>query len=426
MKRTAFPPNCEDRNSNPSRPGVLETSLTGSAELKVEPPVAPVPPGLQVASVTDINIAARLSHHPPRWMSFDATAPIDGEIDREAVMPGRADCARDNNPAATASDGGNTPGEPPAGESVTTGGSEEDDDDGRRRAREERIRRMTRQKAIEAAAVEKAERKALLEQAYTVLAYKVRAWENKKEKMRRSLGLPKTKRDFTPQQREAWNTYLRKGRAELENWLVERMRKESAKASKKAARSKAQPPAEIIAAQQERAREREERKRLIREKYGFTLGKKPVTPEEIEGRRRYDRDMEAESRKRRHDKIAAYNREYRRRRRAAALANEQTKWTQEQWAAWNKQQATKECPQGSPQWLVREAVKCLARENNLSEDAVMQRLMELDGLDFLLKGAESLGERRCCSKSIVLAAVRALALYLDPDNATMFEERCRQ
>ncbi len=185
-----------------------------------------------------------------------------------------------------------------------------------RKARKEarQAARKTKQEAIEAAAAEKAEREALLEQAYTVFAYKVRAWENKKEKMRKSLGLPKMKRDFTPEQRETWNTYLREGRAELENWLVERMRKEAAKASK-AVRSKAQPPAEIIAAQQERAREREERKRLIREKYGFTLGKKPVTPEEIEGRKRYDRDKEAESRKRHHDRITEYNREYRRRKR---------------------------------------------------------------------------------------------------------------
>ncbi len=285
-----------------------------------------------------------------------------------------------------------------------------------------KIRAAVKKREEAARAAKEVEREALLEQAYTVLAYKVRAWENKKEKMRRSLGLPKTKRDFTPEQRETWNTYLRESRTELEDWLVERMRKDAVKASK-AVRSKAPPPAEIIAARQERAREREERKRLIREKYGFTLGKKPVTPEEIEGRKRYDHDMDAESRKRRHDKIAAYNREYRRRRRAEALADAQTRWTQEQWAAWNKRQATRECPQGSPQWLVREVVKCLARENNLSEDAVMQRLMELDGLDFLLKGAESLGERRRCSKGIVLAAVRALALYLDPDNAAMFEEK---
>ena len=82
-------------------------------------------------------------------------------------------------------------------------------------------------KKREAAAL--AAREALLEQAYTVLAYKVRAWENKKEKMRKSLALPKMKRDFTPEQRETWNTYLREGRAELENWLVERMRKAKAK-----------------------------------------------------------------------------------------------------------------------------------------------------------------------------------------------------
>lgn len=89
--------------------------------------------------------------------------------------------------------------------------------------------RKAKQEAIDEAAAEKAERKALLEQAYTVLAYKVRAWENKKEKMRKSLALPKMKRDFTPEQRETWNTYLREGRAELENWLVERMRKAKAK-----------------------------------------------------------------------------------------------------------------------------------------------------------------------------------------------------
>ena len=58
-----------------------------------------------------------------------------------------------------------------------------------RKAREEarQAARKAQQEAIGAAAAEKAEREALLEQAYTVLAYKVRAWENKKEKMRKSL-----------------------------------------------------------------------------------------------------------------------------------------------------------------------------------------------------------------------------------------------
>lgn len=280
--------------------------------------------------------------------------------------------------------------------------------------------RKAKQEAIVAAAAEKAEREALLEQAYTVLAYKVREWENKKEKMRKSLGLPKMKRDFTPEQRETWNTYLREGRAELENWLVERMRKEAAKASK-AVRSKAQPPAEIIAAQQERAREREERKRLIREKYGFTLGKKPVTPEEIEGRRRYDRDKDAESRKRKHDKITGYNREYRRRKRAEALAEVQTKWTPAQWAEWRKRQEAKE--RGTPAWLVREVAKFLAAERNLPVDDVMAWIIEHDGIDFLVKGAKSLGEKKCARSAFIAAAARALALYIDPDGAAMFEER---
>jgi len=46
--------------------------------------------------------------------------------------------------------------------------------------------------------------------------------------------------------------------------------------------------------------------------------------------------------------------------------------------------------------------------------------MELDGLDFLVKGAESLGAAKCARSAFIIAAVRALALYLDPDNAAMF------
>ena len=50
----------------------------------------------------------------------------------------------------------------------------------------------------------------------------------------------------------------------------------------------------------------------------------------------------------------------------------------------------------------------------------MGRLIELGGLDFLIKGAESMGRNRCGRPSSVSAAVRAIALYLDPDNAEMF------
>ena len=70
--------------------------------------------------------------------------------------------------------------------------------------------------------------------------------------------------------------------------------------------------------------------------------------------------------------------------------------------------------------MVREVVKHIAREQNLPEDAVMERVLELGGLDFIIKGAESMGQERCNRPSAVVAAARALALYLDPDNAAMF------
>lgn len=281
--------------------------------------------------------------------------------------------------------------------------------------------RVAREEAIEAAAAAKVERKALLEQAYTKFGYKVKAYENKKLNMRRSLGLPEMKRDFTSEQRETWNTYLRESRAELENWLVERMRKELAKSRKKdRAEEHQQSIAETLAAREQRKKEREERKRLIFDKYGFTLGKAPATPEEIEGFKRWQRDQEAEYRKRHHDRITAYNREYRRRKRAEALAKQQMTWTPAQLAAWEKREAQKRNRPGTPQWMVREVVTHIAREQNLPEDAVMERVLELGGLDFIIKGAESMGQERCNRPSAVVAAARALALYLDPDNAAMF------
>ena len=281
--------------------------------------------------------------------------------------------------------------------------------------------RVAKQEAIEAAAAAKVERKALLEQAYSTFGYKVKAYENKKQDMRRRLGLPEMKRDFTPEQRESWNTYLRESRVELENWLVERMRKELAKSRKKdRGEERQQSVAETLAAREQRKKEREERKRLIFDKYGFTLGKAPVTPEEIEGFKRWQRDKDAEYRERHRATITAYNREYRRRKRAEALAKQQMTWTPAQLAAWEKREAQKRNRPGTPQWMVREVVKYIAREQNLPEDAVMERVLELGGLDFIIKGAESMGQERCNRPSAVVAAARALALYLDPDNAAMF------
>lgn len=267
----------------------------------------------------------------------------------------------------------------------------------------------------------KEERKALLEQAREIFAYKVRAYENKKFRMRRSMKLPQKKRDWTQEQRDQWNAYLRESRAQLNDWLLQRIRNETAKAARTAKREgRLQSAAEDLKVRAARQKAREERRRLVLEKYGFTLGKKPVTPEEVEGRKRYDRDMEAENRKRNHDRIAEYNRAYRRKKRQQALERAQEKWSPEQWADWEKREAARQCPAGSPQWLVREVVQYLAREQSMDENLVMERLIQLGGLDFLIAGAESMGKRRCSGKGAILAAVRALALYLDPDQAAMF------
>ncbi len=66
-------------------------------------------------------------------------------------------------------------------------------------------------------------------------------------------------------------------------------------------------------------------------------------------------------------------------------------------------------------------MKHLAAEQNVSEEQITARLIELGGLDFLIKGAESLGAARCRTKGAVFAAARAMAFYLDPDNAEMFK-----
>lgn len=155
-------------------------------------------------------------------------------------------------------------------------------------------------------------------------------------------------------------------------------------------------------------------------KYGFTLGKKSVIAEEIEGRRRYERDKAAVERQKDREKIRVYNREYKRAKRAAALEKAQEKWTGEQWAAFEKKMDGKRYPKGSPQWLVKEVVRYLSKAQQMPEEEVTEKLIELGGMDFLVKGAESIGEERCGTVTMVIAAVRALSLYLDPESAVMF------
>ena len=264
-------------------------------------------------------------------------------------------------------------------------------------------------------------RRFLLELAREAYPWKVTAYKNKVKMMRRKMKLPKKKTEWTQEQRKEWNASLLESRKAFEDYLITRLERDQAKSDKARERleRKARAPEELAAKEKKRLL-REERKAYIKEKYGFRLGKKPETPEEIEGRKQYDRDMEAAMRERRRDKIRVYNREYRRKKRAEALAVEQEKWSSEQWAVYNKKMANKAYPKGSPQWLIKEVVCYLAQIQDLPEDAVTARLIELGGMDFLVKGAESMGRSRCANSGTILAAVRALGLYLDPDGAVMF------
>lgn len=244
------------------------------------------------------------------------------------------------------------------------------------RAAERLAAKQAQRKAREA---EAAERETLLEQARAAFPYKLRAFEKKKETMRRRLGLPAKRQKWTPEQARQWEGCLRDSQRELDDWLVARMRKALDKAARAA---------------------RREQRRLVAE------GKAAPSAEQVERE------------KRKHDREAAYYREYRRRKREEALAEAQAKWTSEQWAEWERRQAAKE--RYTPAWLVGEVVRRLASEYGVGEDDVTARLIESGGIDFLVKGAESMGRRRLARRGTVAAAVRALMFHLDPDHASLF------
>lgn len=167
-------------------------------------------------------------------------------------------------------------------------------------------------------------------------------------------------------------------------------------------------------------KEREERRQRIKEQYGFDIWTpvKKLTPEELEGRKRWLRDEEAEYRNRNREHITIYNREYRKRKRAEALAIKQKTWTAEEWAAWEKKQAAR--GRGTPEHFVKEVVKVLAERGKISEDEVMDHLLEHGGVEFLMSGAEAIGKDRAKRPSMVKAAAMAVAFYIDPDGAVMF------
>ena len=169
-------------------------------------------------------------------------------------------------------------------------------------------------------------------------------------------------------------------------------------------------------------KEREERRQRIKEKYGFDIWTpvKKLTPEELEGRNRWLRDEEAEYRNRNREHITIYNREYRRRKRAEALAIKQRTWTADEWAAWEQKQAAR--GRGAPEYFVKDVVKFLAESGKISEDKVMELLLEHGGVEFLMSGAEAVGKERARKPAMVKAAARAVAFYVDPDGAVMFPE----
>ena len=169
-------------------------------------------------------------------------------------------------------------------------------------------------------------------------------------------------------------------------------------------------------------KEREERRQRIKEQYGFDIWTpvKKLTPEELEGRKRWLRDEEAEYRNRNREHITIYNREYRKRKRAEALAIKQKTWTAEEWAAWEKKQAAR--GRGTPEHFVKEVVKVLAESGKISEDEVMDHLLEHGGVEFLMSGAEAIGKDRAKRPSMVKAAAMAVAFYVDPDGAVMFPD----
>ena len=445
---------------------------------QIEPPAPIVAP---VLAQPAINIPDYLPSHPFRGLLLEDTAPTDDEIAAETTTPGYADFAADEGGSSVpAAGGGSTPIDPPSRGGTTTGGSEDDDDDDwRRREREEKIRRVREQygftlgqkpvtpeeiegkkryvadraretalrnreidfmihgkeRARKAAAkkrkatIARRKREAAAQAAREAKAAKAKAREEARQAARvakqaalvaqraeraafkakaRELGLPLQKARWTPKHQRIWDRALRR---------EEKAKIEAERAAKRAARQGGQTAA--FATSEERQKTLEEKRRIVFEKYGFTLGKKPTTPEEIEGFKRWQRDQEAEYRERHRDHITEYNREYRRRKRQEALEKAQRKWTPAQWAAWERQQEAKE--RGAPAWLVREVARYLAAENNIQPDKVMAWLIENDGIDFLTKGAESMGKQRLLGRKAIPMAARAVSFYCSPDTAAMFK-----
>lgn len=167
--------------------------------------------------------------------------------------------------------------------------------------------------------------------------------------------------------------------------------------------------------------EKEAKKKELLEKYGFQVGKqyKRTTPQREAARLEYQRFREGWMRKFHREQLTNYNREYRRRKRAEALAEKQKVWTAEEWAAWNEKQRRKTVGEGTNAGFVKGVVAFLAKAGTMSEDEILARLFEAGAMEFLQRGYASLGRAKARG-GMVAAAARAVAFFIDPESSVMF------
>ena len=58
---------------------------------------------------------------------------------------------------------------------------------------------------------------------------------------------------------------------------------------------------------------------------------------------------------------------------------------------------------------------------NLKPEDVMAWLIENDGIDFLTKGAESMGKQRLLGRKLIPMTARAVSFYCSPDAPVLFK-----
>lgn len=111
-----------------------------------------------------------------------------------------------------------------------------------------------------------------------------------------TLGLPRR----TPEERDGYRRYMRDWRRgyreahreQISDYQRDYRRTVTRKGFRSKAEASGDPKRIARVSKAERKRRLEERKREILEKYGFHLGKKPQTPEELAGWKRYKLDYQ--------------------------------------------------------------------------------------------------------------------------------------